>query len=112
MKPCSTSGITLGKAHKIKGFRDRKLCSRKPYKLVNHTPKRKAVGSNPAGDARKTPRNSCSPGFSLLEIFAAQIGFLLHKGSFEDDSVFTDKCYRSSKMIAFPLLREGLPAES
>lgn len=56
MKPCSTSGITLGKAHKIKGFRDRKLCSRKPYKLVSHTPKRKAVCSNHIGDASALSR--------------------------------------------------------
>ena len=57
MKPCSTSGITLGKSHKIKGLRDRKLCGRKPYKLVCHTPKRKAVGSNPARDARLNAEN-------------------------------------------------------
>lgn len=37
-------------------FLNRKLCSRKPYKLGCHTPKREATGSNPVWRA-KSPRN-------------------------------------------------------
>lgn len=37
-------------------FLNRKLCSRKPHEVVCHTPKRKAPGSNPGGNAT-SPKN-------------------------------------------------------